>query len=39
MFKRILLAAAILVQIALFSVAPASAGAPPDPTCWPCSVR
>lgn len=38
MLKNAILLVAILLQIALFSVAPVAAGVP-EPSCFPCSVR
>lgn len=38
MLKRLILLAAILLQIALFSAGPVKADEPPEPACWPCVI-
>ena len=37
MLKKVLLLAAILLQIGIFSVPVAQADAAPEPSCFPCS--
>lgn len=38
MLKRLLLLAAILLQISLFSVGPVMADGDPEPPCFPCAM-
>jgi hypothetical protein len=38
MIKKAILLAAVLLQIALFSVGPMAADDPPMPPCWPCAM-